>query len=331
MAEVTISDLGRKVKFTFGGGGEGTLGGKRHDGWYLIHRTDDGYGWGLDSSCARHDLSVGNYALNLVNFWVNSFEYLNQPKETAPSFKFNIGDIVVLNNKGHQGQNPERWGGPHTSCASDNAFAFESGAKIIKREFYPKEGRNWYQIEHNSLPYDNWISEDGLELFVAKPSESSYTYKVGDVIRFKDTPNTRKYREGASIGKTYTITGKEESDGVRSINAVEAGIEDCWTSDGNKWGTNFKKGDIELVSEAKYDTWSGSVVIDEPLGVSKTTQKLDTFEWADLYKDRSDYSTSSITVGAKQSEIIPEKSVQPSSTDIVYISKQKTKHKLLTF
>lgn len=320
MEEVTKSNLGRRVKTLYYTGK--IIGG--NTAYYLINR-DDVAGWELSSLHKDSKLSFGSFAPK-NNWWLDiEVEFLDQPKESplVPPFKFNIGDAVVLNNRGHQSSAPKMHTGRYTGCKSDNAFTFKSGAKIIKREFYPKEGRNWYQIEHNGETYDNWISEDGLELFIAptnRPEESSYTYKVGDVIRFRNTPNTRMYMGGASIGKTYMIIGKEGSDGVRGINAVEAGIGDSWTSDGNEWGTNFREGDIELVYKVKYDTWQGGVVSTKKPTIARLmlSEELP----SNMYKEL-----------LTPEEVLERYGVdmKPSSTDIVYINKQKTKHKLLTF
>lgn len=79
-----------------------------------------------------------------------------------------------------------------------------------------------------------------------QPPPTNYIYKEGDTIEFLGTKNTRNYNTGKAIGFVLTLSPSESN----YLNRVEGGIVDSWCTDENLHRTNFRKGDVRLVTAA---------------------------------------------------------------------------------
>lgn len=100
-------------------------------------------------------------------------------KESTP-FKYNIGDKVQGNGKGHYYCDPERFMDTHKIGGSDCAGSSHINHTIKDRKSV--KGVNWYSSDSNS----NWYTEDALELVKTPKVEE---FKTGDWLTVIKTPS----------------------------------------------------------------------------------------------------------------------------------------------
>jgi hypothetical protein len=138
--------------------------------------------------------------------WVLMSEGFDPNANAFPACRFNVGDVVDLNNLGYQytdmGRNANN---PHYTWAVISNCNIRSthrtGCMIEDKVYSPTMDVWWYKFSHTG----NWISEGGLTLSI-KASDTSVksNYKVGDWVVM-----TEDYAGELIKGKVFQIVNRQ--------------------------------------------------------------------------------------------------------------------------